>query len=165
MATYTWSSESNVRVDATSSVHPISGEIRNLRGQATCDVADGRLVPGPGAGGWIEGDVAQLETGKRLEDMALRKQIDAKKHPTVRYEVRSVEGGPDTLKVAGAFTFHGETREFSEECRARLDSGRLVIDAEHKVDIRDFGVKPFKVLTIQIHPEVTLTVHLVGTES
>jgi hypothetical protein len=165
MATFTWTDESAVQVSADSSVHPISAEIRGLRGEATCDVVDGALVPGPGAGGWVEGDVAQLETGKRLEDMALRKQIDAKRHPNVRYEVRGVEGSGGSFKVSGAFTFHGETREFTDECNARLEGGRLVIDAEHVVDIRDFGVKPFKVLTLSIQPEARLTLHLVGSES
>ncbi len=165
MATFTWTNESAVTVSADSSVHPIAAEIKGLRGEATCDVVDGALVPGPGTSGWIEGDVAQLETGKKLEDMALRKQIDAKKHPSVRYEVRSVEGAGGSFKVSGSFTFHGQTKEFTDECSARLDGGRLVVDAEHVVDIRDHGVKPFKVLTLSIQPEARLTLHLVGAES
>jgi hypothetical protein len=165
MATFTWTGESAVQVSADSSVHPITAEIRGLRGEATCDVVDGALVAGPGTTGWIEGDVAQLETGKRLEDMALRKQIDAKRHPTVRYEVRSVEGAGGSFKVTGTFTFHGETREFTETCNATLDGGRLILDAVHTVDIRDFGVKPFKVMTLSIQPEVRLTLHLIGAES
>ncbi|HEV2071136.1 MAG TPA: YceI family protein [Acidimicrobiales bacterium] len=165
MATFTWTSESAVQVAADSSVHPITAEIRGLRGQATCEVVDGALAPGLGTTGWIEGDVSQLETGKRLEDMALRKQIDAKRHPTVRYEVRSLEGADGNFKVNGVFTFHGETRELTETCNARLDGGRLLVDAEHTVDIRDFGVKPFKVLTLSIQPEVRLSLHLIGAES
>jgi hypothetical protein len=165
MATFTWTGESAVQVSADSSVHPITAEIRGLRGEATCDVVDGALVAGPGTTGWIEGDVAQLETGKRLEDMALRKQIDAKRHPTVRYEVRSAEGAGGSFKVTGTFTFHGETREFTETCNATLDGGRLILDAVHTVDIRDFGVKPFKVMTLSIQPEVRLTLHLIGAES
>jgi hypothetical protein len=165
MATFTWTGESAVQVSADSSVHPITAEIRGLRGEATCDVVAGALVAGPGTTGWIEGDVAQLETGKRLEDMALRKQIDAKRHPTVRYEVRSVEGAGGSFKVTGTFTFHGETRELTETCNATLDGGRLIVDAVHTVDIRDFGVKPFKVMTLSIQPEVRLTLHLIGAES
>ncbi len=164
MATFTWTNESAVQVAADSSVHPITAEIKGLRGEVTCDIVDGALVPGPGTTGWIEGDVSQLETGKRLEDMALRKQINAKRHPTVRYEVRSVEGTDGSFKVTGAFTFHGETREFTETCNARIDGGRLLVDAEHTVDIRDHGVKPFKVMTLSIQPEVRLSLHLIGAE-
>jgi polyisoprenoid-binding protein YceI len=164
VAKFTWTSESAVELHADSSVHPITGEIRGLRGEAECEVADGKLVPGASASGWIEADVSQLKTGKKLEDIALAKQIDAKKYPTVRYEVRSVEGGPESYKLNGAFTFHGVTQEFMEECQASLQGGQLRVDAEHTFDIRDFGVKPFKILTMSIKPEVRLVVHLVGTE-
>ena len=163
MAKFTWTSESTVELDADSSVHPIHGEIGGLRGEAQVEVADGKLVP-DGATAWIEADVSQLKTGKKLEDMALSKQIDAKRYPTVRYEVRSVEGGPDSYKLNGTFTFHGETQEFVEECKASLDNGKLRVEGEHTFDIRDFGVKPFKILSMQIKPEVRLIVKLVGTE-
>lgn len=164
MPTFTWTPESVVQLDAKSSVHPIHGEIRNLRGQATVEVQDGKIVAGPGTSAFIEADVSSLETGKKLEDIALRKQIDAKKFPTVRYEVRSAEGGPEVFKVTGAFTFHGVTREFAEEVRAGVDNGTLRVQGEHTFDIRDFGVQPFKILTMKIYPEVRLVVNLVGTE-
>lgn len=164
MAKFTWTSESVVELSANSSVHPIHGDIRNLRGEATVDVADGKLVP-TGASAWIEADTEQLQTGKKLEDMALRKQIEVKKYPTVRYEVRSVDGGPETFKVTGAFTFHGVTQEFVEEVNASIDGGTLRVEGEHQFDIRDFGVQPFKILTMKIHPEVTLKVRLIGAEA
>jgi polyisoprenoid-binding protein YceI len=164
VAKFTWTSESVVELSADSSVHPIHGDIRNLRGEATVDVADGKLVPA-GASAWIEADTEELQTGKKLEDIALRKQIEVKKYPTVRYEVRSVDGGPDTFKVTGAFTFHGVTQEFVEEVKASIDGGKLQVEAEHQFDIRDFGVQPFKILTMRIHPEVNLKVHLVGAEA
>jgi polyisoprenoid-binding protein YceI len=164
VATFTWTPESTVVLDADSSVHPIHGEIRNLRGEATCEVRDGKLQPA-GATAWLEADVASLETGKKLEDMALRKQIEAKKYPSVRYEVRSVEGGPDSFKLNGAFTFHGVTQDFVEECRASLDGTTLRVEGEHTFDIRDFGVQPFKILTLKIHPEVKLSVKLVGSDT
>lgn len=163
MGKFTWSSESVIELSADSSVHPIHAEIRNLRGEANVDVEDGKVVAGPGTTAWIEADTESLLTGKKLEDMALRKQIDTKRYPTVRYEVKGAEGGPESFKVTGSFTFHGVTREFVEECRASVDGGKLRVDAEHTFNIEDFGVKPFKVLTMKIYPNVQLAVRLVGT--
>ena len=163
MAKFTWTPESVVELHADSSVHPIHGEVKNLRGEANVDVVDGNISPS-GATGYIEADVEQLGTGKKLEDIALRKQIDAKKYPTVRYEVRGAEGGPESFKLSGAFTFHGVTQEFVEEAKASLQGGKLHVEAEHTFDIRDFDVKPFKLLGMQIKPEVRLTLHLVGSE-
>jgi polyisoprenoid-binding protein YceI len=162
--TFKWTSDSVVELDANSSAHPIHGEIRGLRGEATVDVQDGKIVAGPGVTGFIEADTSSLQTGKKLEDMALRKQIDVKKYPTVRYEVRSAEGGRESFKVQGAFTFHGVTQDFVEEVRATIENGTLRVQGEHTFDIRDFGVQPFKILTMRIHPEVRLVVNLVGAE-
>ncbi|MDQ4096505.1 MAG: YceI family protein [Actinomycetota bacterium] len=165
MATFTWTSDSTVELEADSSVHPIHADIKNLRGEANVDVVEGKIQPGPGTSGWLEADVDQLLTGNKLEDMALRKQIDAKRYPTVRYEVRSVDGGPDHFKVTGTFEFHGQTRDFTESARAGLKGDLLTVDAEHTFDIQDFGVKPFRILSMKIHPEVTLKVHLIGTQA
>ena len=164
MARFTWTPESVVELHADSSVHPIHGDIRNLRGEANVDVVDGN-VSANGASGYIEADVEQLQTGKKLEDIALRKQIDAKKFPTVRYEVRSAEGGPQSFKLSGSFTFHGVTQDFVEEAKASVQGGKLVVEAEHTFDIRDFDVKPFKILNMSIKPEVRLVVKLVGQEA
>lgn len=143
-------------------MHPIHGEIHDIRGEAVVEVADGGLAAGAPVSGYIEADVESLKSGKKLEDMALRKQVEAKKYPNIRFEVRSAEGGPESYKVSGAFTFHGITQEFVEECTARLEGGVLHVEAEHTFDIRDFGVQPFKILTLKVHPEVKIALHLVG---
>jgi hypothetical protein len=163
VARFTWTRDSVVELHASSSVHPIHGEIRDLRGECDAEVSDGRVVGG--GGGYIEAPVDALSSGKKLEDMALRKQIDAKRFPTIRYDVRSVSGGPEQFKVNGALTFHGITQEFVEECKASVEGGTLKIEAEHTFDIRDFGVQPFKILTLKVHPEVRLVVRMVGQEA
>lgn len=162
--TFNWTTESTVALEASSSMHPIHGEIHEIRGQAVVEVVDGRIAPGQPPIGFIEADVDALKSGKKLEDIALRKQVEAKKYPTIRYEVRSAEGGPEQYKVAGAFTFHGITQEFVAEASATLDGGVLRVEAARTFDIRDFGVQPFKILTLKVHPEVKLTLHLVGRE-
>jgi polyisoprenoid-binding protein YceI len=165
VAKFTWMSDSVVELEAKSSVHPIHADIKNLRGEATVEVVDGKIEPGSDTSGWVEADVDQLLTGNKLEDMALRKQIDSKRYPSVRYEVRSVDGGPENFKVTGTFEFHGQTQEFTESARAALNGDLLTVDAEHTFDIQDFGVKPFKILSMRIYPDVTLKLHLIGTQA
>lgn len=165
MATFTWGADSKVEIDASSSVHPIHGDIPGIRGEATVDVADGALDVGTTASGFIEADVDALRSGNKVEDFELRRRVDARKFPTMRYEVRGVTGGPDRFKVTGTLTFHGVTRELVEECSARLDDGALHVEAEHTFDIRDFEVKPPKLGPLQVHPEVKITLHLVGEEA
>lgn len=164
MSTFTWSPESTVAIHANSSVHPIHGAIP-VRGEATVDVRDGALDVGSTASGFVEADVESLTSGNKLEDFELRRRLEAKKYPTMRYDLRSVDGGSDQYKVTGTLTFHGVSREFSEECTARLDGGVLHVEAEHTFDIREFDVKPPKIGPLQVHPEVTVSLHLVGREA
>lgn len=164
MPTFTWGPESKVAIHADSSVHPIHGDVP-VRGEATVDVRDGALDVGSTASGFIEADVDSLKSGNKLEDFELRRRLEAKKYPTMRYDVRGVNGGSDRYKVTGALSFHGVTREFVEECRARLDGGALHVEAEHTFDIRDFDVKAPKIGPLQVHPEITISLHLVGREA
>lgn len=162
MTTFKWTTDSTVELRATSSMHPIHGELHDIRGEATVEVADGAIKLDPMPTGYIEADVESLKSGKKLEDKALRKQVEADKFPTIRYEVRSVAGGPESFKITGAFTFHGITQEFVEEATARVEGNILKVEAEHTFDIQDFGVKPFKILMLKVHPEVKLVLRLVG---
>lgn len=167
MPTFAWSPESKVAIHADSSVHPVHGDIP-VRGEATVDVRDGALDVGSAASGFIEADVDSLKSGNKLEDFELRRRLEAKKYPTMRYDVRGVNGGADRYdryEVTGTLTFHGVSREFVEECSARLDDGALHVEAEHTFDIREFDLKPPKIGPLHVHPEVTIRLHLVGKEA
>ncbi|MDQ6928021.1 MAG: YceI family protein [Actinomycetota bacterium] len=162
MTTFKWTTDSTVALSATSSMHPIHGDLHDIRGEATVEVTDGAIKLDSAPTGYIEADVESLKSGKKLEDKALRKQVEADKYPTIRYEVRSAEGGPEVFKITGAFTFHGVTQEFIEQATAKIEGDTLKVEAEHTFDIQDFGVKPFKILMLKVHPEVKLVLHLVG---
>ena len=162
MPTFTWSPESSVAIHANSSVHPIRRDIP-VRGEATVDVRDGALHVGSTASGFIEAAVESLRSGNKLEDFELRRRLETEKYPTMRYEVRGVSVSGDRYEVSGALTFHGVTREFVEECSARLEGDALHVEAEHTFDIRDFDVVPPKVGPLHVHPDVTISLHLVGT--
>lgn len=176
MPTFTWSPESKVAIHANSSVHPIHGDIP-VRGEATVGVSDGMLDVGSTASGFIEADVDSLKSGNKLEDFELRRRLEAKKYPTMRYDVRGVNGGGDQYnqdnqynqynqyKVTGTLTFHGVSREFVEQCTARLDGGALHVEGDHTFDIREFDVKPPRIGPLHVHPEVTISLHLVGKEA
>ena len=164
MSKYQWTTDSTVELHATSSVHPIHGEIHEIRGEAIVEIVDGAPQLDPSPTGWIECDVDQLKSGNKLEDMELRRRLEVKKYPTIRYEARQVSGGPEQFAVTGALTFHGVTREFTENCTARIENGSLRVESEHSFDIRDFDVKPPKILKLQVHPDVKIVLHLVGKE-
>jgi len=163
MARYRWTTESTVELEARSSVHPVHASVSTLSGEANVTVS-GDSLDVSGASGFVEMEVDELKSGKRLEDMALRKVLDAKKFPSIRYELISVDGGPGSFKLKGALTFHGTTREFEEEVTARVEGGKLVVEGAHEFNIEDWGVKAPKILSLQVYPDVKIKARLVGQE-
>ncbi|MGH9150464.1 MAG: YceI family protein [Acidimicrobiales bacterium] len=164
MARYRWTSESKVEIHATSSVHPIHGETNAVTGEAVVEVSGGAFVLDRPKSGYVEMPVDALKSGNKLEDFELRRRLDAKKYPTIRYDVKDVSGGPESFKLTGALTFHGVTRDFPEEATARIEGGVLYVEGEHTFNIEQWGVKAPKILKLQVYPDVRVVARLVGRE-
>lgn len=164
MATYQFTPESVLEIHAKSSVHPIHGETHEVNGQASGQVSNDQIDLNVAPTGFFEMPLDALKSGHKLQDMEMRRRIEAKKYPTVRYEVKEVTGGPDTYNVRGALTFHGVTKEFTTEVRAKVDNGTLFAEGELSMDIRDFGVQPPKILNLQVYPDIRVVARLVGKE-
>ncbi len=76
--------------------------------------------------------------------------LDAKKHPHVRFESTAMS---DT-EVKGRLTLRGATKEVRGTRAGRT--------AEFRLDVRDFGIKPFSAMlgTLKVKPEVVVKVVL-----
>lgn len=162
MARYPWTSESVVEIHATSSVHPIDVETHDVRGEVSGELGGPEMMLDGDVSGYVEVPIDALKSGNKMEDFELRRRLDAKKYPVIRYELREAVGGPEQFKLRGALTFHGVTREFDEEITARRADGVLHVEGEHTFDIQDFDVKPPKILKLQVHPQVRIVARLVA---
>lgn len=160
--TYLFTDESVVEIHGSSTLHPVEGHAGRVDGEVTGEVREGRIALDPQPSGHVEVPVASLSSGKRLQDLEMRRRIGARRFPTIRYDLERVEDGPDRFTLAGRLTFHGETREVVEAAAVRLEGDRLLVEAEHTFDIRDFGVSPPKILKLEVQPEVRVRVRLVG---
>lgn len=165
MPRFEFTPESTVKIQAQSSMHPIEGETHGITGHATVETEDGQVVLDPPPAGYVEMPVDELESGHKLQDKEMRRRIDAKQFPVIRYELNEVSGGPEQFKLVGTLTFHGVSQQFSEDATARIDGDALYVEGEHTFDIRDFDVKPPKILNLQVYPEVRVVANLVGRAS
>jgi hypothetical protein len=156
---------SEVRIHATSNVHPIHHRARGLEGFV--DIArghDGTVDP-DGAAGEIGFAVDRLVAGNPLETRELRRRIDARHHPEITGRLHELlpTAEPDVYLARGEVTFRGVTRPAEDELRiTALDADGLRIEGEHEFDIRDFGMEPPRVLVLRVDPlvRVRLTVEL-----
>ncbi|MGH2771637.1 MAG: YceI family protein [Actinomycetota bacterium] len=162
MATYRWTEESTVILEAKSSVHPIHGETHAVRGEVSGEVQGDQIMLDPMPTGYIEVDIDALKSGNKLEDFEMRRRVEAKKYPTIRFDLRSATGGPEKYRLKCALTFHGVTQEFEEDATARISNGALQVEGQHTFNIEEFGVKAPKILNLQVYPEITIIAKMVG---
>lgn len=166
MSRFEFTDDSVVEIKAKSSLHPIEGETSDVRGIVDVELDDdGNIQLEPQPSGHVEMDVDALKSGHRLQDMEMRRRMEAKKYPTLRYELQEATGGPERFTLRGTLTFHGVSQEFTEEATARVQDGVLHVEGEHTFNIEEFDVKAPKILKLQVYPDVTVVARLVGRQT
>jgi polyisoprenoid-binding protein YceI len=155
---------SEVLVFAKSTVHAINGTAVEVDGAVDARMDGG--VP-RSLDGRIEVPIKSLRSGNALYDAELQRRVDARRFPSIVGQVRkAVPLGEDGLfRVEGDVTFHGVTRAVEGKVHVREDGDRLTLEGEHVFDIRDFGVKPPKILVLRVEPTVRVRIRLVADPS
>jgi polyisoprenoid-binding protein YceI len=143
-------------------VHAIHGRAGELGGTVDADVVDGR-IQGPVAGR-LEVPVKHLRSGNPLNDAELQRRVDARRHPNIVGEIRNATplGDDGRFRVEGDLNFHGVTKTVTGEIQISVDDDRLIIAGEQVFDIRDFGIKPPRILMLRVEPEVHVEIKLVA---
>ena len=142
---------STVLIRSTSTVHPITIRSVAPEGEVTFD-------DGVGTGALVI-PVKTLRTGQALQDLELRRQIQARRFPTITATLRALQPGGE---AEGDISFFGNTQP-ARGALALGDRGdEITIEGEATFDVRDFGFQPPNILGVRVHPEVTVRVELVA---
>ncbi len=141
---------SSIEVLATSSVHPIHIRGREPEGEFSFrdGVGTGRLVI----------PVKTLRGDTPLHDFELRRQIQARRFPTVEAAVTRLTDG----EAEGEITFFGHTQAARGPITVVERDDELGITGEAAFDVRTFGFEPPNVLGVKVHPEITVRVEVVA---
>jgi polyisoprenoid-binding protein YceI len=156
---------SKLWAEARSSLHPIRVESNAVEGSLEVEVSNGRADLSKMPKGSITIDVESLKTGNRLEDRELERQLQVRKYPRIRGEVREVVGadGKGRYRVRGDLTLRGVTKAIEGEVTLQVSDDHTVqIEGEKTIDVRDFGLQPPKILMLQVYPEVRIRARIVA---
>lgn len=163
MARYTIITErSRVWIDARSSVHPIHSTTDGLEGFVDLD-ADGDAVVGPHPIARLSFPVNRLSLRNRLEDRELRKQIEARRYPTISGVLTAVVpvAGDGRFLVRGDLTCRGVTRSVEDYMTLTVvDDHMIRLAGESTFDVRDFGMEPPRILMLRVEPDVKVRVEI-----
>ena len=126
--------QSQVLIDAKSSLHPIHTRTEGLDGHLDVEVLgagriDARRFP------TIDGELTELRAT-----------------------------GTDNRYVArGDLTFRGVTNTYEDEITiTQVDDGTLRLEGAHTFDIRDFGMEPPRILMLRVEPDVSVRVEIIA---
>lgn len=157
--------ESGVHVRASSSLHAVTMDATGLTGYLEAEVGeDGAVAPDPTPRGRLVLAVDRLRSGNPLYDREGARRIDADRFPEIVGELVAMEHlGDGRHRTTGRLTFHGETCDVEGELVVRRPDARtVVLDGEQVFDVRDWGVRPPRVLMLRVHPDARVRVHLVA---
>jgi hypothetical protein len=160
--------QSQVWIDAKSSVHPIHSQTAGLEGFIELEVGpDARVDLSVAPKARLSLPVDRLRSGNPLEDRELKRRIDARRYPTIDGELLGIAAtsDPDTYSVRGTVVFRGEKRDYESPMVIHADGHTLRLSGEAVFDVRDFGMEPPRILMLRVEPEVTVRVEIVATDN
>lgn len=162
-AQQTWPSspvrKGSLAFDARASLGDFSGTTDSVRGEMTggATLAEVR--------GWVEAPVASLRTGNGRRDRDLNKSMESDIHPTIRFQLDSVEsewerGDSASVILVGRFTIHGETRPERFAARVHRGSDGIRLTAELPMNVKDYKVGGLSKFlgTLKMHPDIKVKV-------
>ena len=118
------------------------GDVRSLRGD-------------------VRFDVASIATDPAVESRDLLKLFGGDRHPTITFQVDSVQRGTDggPWAVHGRLTMNGVTRPVAFVGHANVTGRQVSASGTTSVDVRDWGIRPPRRFggLVSMSPHITLS--------
>ncbi len=153
---------SMLSIEGRSTLHPIRSDATGLQGwvELTFDSRGGIDLAAP-ASAHLEFPLSRLRSGNPLLDRETERRVEAKRYPVITAELAQLASAEDAdhVMARGAVSFHGVTTDLLGIVQLRQDDGELEINGEVRFDVREFGVRPPRLLALRVHPEVAVIMH------
>jgi hypothetical protein len=162
------SADSSLTFFAMSTTQSAFGKTTELSGFVEAAwSADGALLASPAPKMHVEFKVESLRTGNDLQDREMWKLIDSKRFPKIAGDLRDYRLGATRGRytAAGQITLAGLARTYEGEFSLDHDRTHVTVHGEIKIDVRDFGLKPMKLLVLGVAPLVRVRLHLVAVRT
>ena len=112
----------------------------------------------------VEFLVEHLRSGNEIKDHEMWKMIDSKRFPKIAADLTEIKllAMPGSYNASGQITLAGLARKYDGQFTVKHLGEKFVLDGYLQVDVRDFGLKPVKLLTLSVEPLVKVHLHLVA---
>ena len=149
-------SNSRVMFRGRAFIQQIIGRSEELAGRVVMSGSDVRSLRGD-----VRFNVASIATDPAVESEDLLKLFGGHRHPTITFQVDSVERGADLgpWTVHGRLTMNGVTRPVAFFGQANVSGRQVIASGTAGVDVRDWGINPPRRFggLIGMSPQITLS--------
>ncbi len=164
MTTYLFDPDrSNVWIEGSSSVHPITATAHGITGEIEVDFDGPKLVKASDLIGQVRIEVERLRSGNILVDRETRRRIDARNHPEIVGTVRSsTRTSANSMDLSGEIEFRGQTVAVSGEVTVQVDGNGVCVSGSETFDVRQWGLTLPRLGLLRVHPKVSVRIELRG---
>lgn len=140
----TFSADSNIRIEGTSSLHDWTCEASPVGGSLMIETIDGVLTGIEQASAALP--VSAIDCDNGTMNKKVRDALEAKAHPVIRYELKSARvttaDGRVKVEAAGQLTLAGVQKPFALHLQgSALENGRYRFQGSAPLLMSDFGIK------------------------
>lgn len=110
---------------------------------------------------------ADLSSGYANRDRKIHNWLEAERFPEGRFsllEVEEVEGSGSFVAL-GELKLHGVTKAARFVCDLDEVDGRLILKAEAKIDYREWGLPPLRILLFKVNHVLKISLQIEGHAS
>jgi polyisoprenoid-binding protein YceI len=160
--------ESTVDIDLNVNVHPSHVRARELTGTLECELDEHqrpRLEARYSAE--LTLPVQSIKSGIGVQDMEMRRRLDTGRFPTITaalIEARKL-ARDGHYHATFEISMHGQTRRVEGDAVLEVGDGTLTIDGEQKINMKDFGINPPRLLFLKVDEVVNVRAHIVAEQS
>ena len=149
-------SNSRVTFRGRAFIQQIIGRSEELAGRVIMSGSDVRSLRGD-----VRFNVASIATDPVVESQDLLKLFGGDRHPTITFQVDSVERGTEVgpWAVHGRLTMNGVTRPIAFFGQANVTGRQVVASGTTSVDVRDWDIRPPRRFggLVGMSPQITLS--------
>jgi len=148
---------------ARSNAGPITFGASGIEGSIEAEVGEGSVSVRIPPAARLKVPIDQLTCGNQVYDAELLRRVDARLFPSATLELLNATpvGSTGRYHVEGELTFHGVTRKMAGTVAVTFPApGRMVIEGEQVLDMRNFEITPPAVAMLRIYPDVRVQLHV-----
>lgn len=86
-------------------------------------------------------DVTTFDSGNSSRDAHALEVVEALLYPEVSFQSSTIENSDDELRVSGALSFHGVTKNISFSAKKKIVGSKLIVEGNTSISLTEFKVE------------------------